>query len=280
MPTSSAASGAAELIYEKLRSRRYNFAMLDLRPNLDAFAELTRELRRIREYVEPTDANGGTYSQRIFDLLMSTCGQFESACRTVLLHNGYEREPEAMNGGDYGTLAASHGLPGSIVMAHFWRPKAKGFRPFKEWSDPAQSLPWWIDYNILKHNRQNEYRRANLLTLVEAMAGVFLFLCRAGERPAPEWRGEQHDDHWHCQDGDNFATACLTTLSLDDTQPTPPPRLVAAFPIRCSNPKCAILFEPEGNPKIGEDVRCPRCDWPTFYDRRRGERRRDDEPGK
>ena len=208
---------------------------------------------------------------------MSTGVQFESVCRAALLDGGHPKDPQDMNAGDYATLAAKHGLPRSVVTALFWRPKAKVFRPFREWSDPTQSLPWWVDCNILKHNRQNEYRRANLLTLVEAMAGVFLLLCRVGDRPAADWSGEQHDGHWHCQDRDNFSTACLTALSPDDTMPTAPPRLVPAFPIRCSNPKCLILFEPEGSPKIGEEVRCPGCDWPTVYDRRKAERRKDED---
>lgn len=253
--------------------------MADLHSNVVSFGELTIGLRRIREYVEPTDANGGTYSQRIFELLMSTCEQFEAACRAVLVSNGYPKDPEALGALDFATLAASHGLPGSVVTAHFWRPKAKGFRPFKEWADPLQSLPWMVDYGILKHNRHTEYRRANLLTLVESMAGLFLFLCRADKSPTPAWGGEKHEDHRHCQDGDNFTTGCLPPASLDDTKPTAILSPMAPFPIRCSNPKCLILFEPEGNPRIGEMVPCPRCDWQSVYDRRRGERRRDKPPG-
>jgi len=243
-----------------------------------SFAELTRDLRRIREFVEPTDANGGTYSQRIFELMMTTCERFENACKAVLAANGYPKDPETLGAADYATLAASHGLPGSVVTAHFWRPKGKGFRPFKEWADPSQNLPWLVDYGILKHNRHTEYRRANLLTLVESMAGLFLFLCRAENDPAPHWRGERHDNHWHCQDGDNFTTGCLPPSSLDDTMPTAPVSPLAVFPIRCSNPKCLILYEPEGNPRIGEIVRCPRCDWETAYDRRRGDRRGEAQP--
>ncbi len=241
-------------------------------PPSASFAELTRDLRRVREFIEPTDANGGTYSQRIFELLMSTCEQFERACRLVLVSKGHPKEPEAMGAADYATLAASHGLPGSVVMAHFWRPKAKGFRPFKEWSDPSANLPWLVDYGILKHTRHAEYRRANLLTLVESMAGLFLFLCRTEMNPTSIWRCERHENHWHCQDGDNFTTNCLPPASLDDTQPAAPVSPLAPFAIRCSNPKCLILYEPEGNPRIGETVRCPRCDWETTYDRRRGDR--------
>jgi hypothetical protein len=249
--------------------------MPELRKSVASFGELTRDLRRIREFVEPTDANGGTYSQKIFGLLMSTCEQFESACKEVLVSSGYPKDPDSLGAADYGTLAASHGLPGSVVTAHFWRPKGKGFRPFKEWAEPSQSLPWLVDYGILKHNRHTEYRRANLLTLVESMAGLFLFLSRAGDSPPPEWGGERHDDHWHCQEGDNFTTGCLPLSSMDDTMPTAPASATAVFPIRCSNPKCVILFEPEGSPKIGELVPCPRCDWQTVYDRRREDRRAD-----
>jgi len=244
----------------------------DLTANVASFTALTKDLRRVREYVEPTDANGGTYSQRIFELLITTCEQFEKACRDVLIQNRYPKDPEKLHMGDFATLAPANGLPGSVVMAHFWRPKTRGFRPFKEWTDPTQNLPWLVDYSIVKHNRLTEYRRANLLTLVEAMAGLFLFLSRAGGGPQ-EWRGEQHDQHWHCKDGENFTTGCLPPSSLDDTKPTAASSPSAVFPIRCSNPKCVILFEPEGNPKIGEMVPCPRCDWQTVYDRRREDRR-------
>jgi hypothetical protein len=252
--------------------------MSALSPNAAAFAELTRELRRIREFVEPTDANGGTYSQRIFGLLIATCEQFERTCRLVLVSKGHSKEAQAMGPADYATLAASHGLPGSVVTAHFWRPKAKKFRPFKEWSDPSANLPWLVDYGILKHTRHAEYRRANLLTLVEAMSGLFLLLCRTEMDPTSSWRCERHENHWHCQDGDNFTTECLPQQSLDDTQPAAPSPLSAPFPIRCSNPKCLTMFEPEANPRIGDKVRCPRCDWDTTYDRRRGDRRGETPP--
>ncbi len=87
---------------------------MDFRPELESFGYLKREPRRPREYIEATDANGVTYSQRIVELLMSTRIQSESVCLPALADGGYPKDPRDMSAGDCGLLGVSTGSRGRL----------------------------------------------------------------------------------------------------------------------------------------------------------------------
>src|SRR5690606_24423386 len=48
-------------------------------------------------------------------------------------------------------------------------------KPFGAWKT-THRLPWYVDYNKVKHDREIEFRRATLGNLVDAMSAVYVLL--------------------------------------------------------------------------------------------------------
>lgn len=55
----------------------------------------------------------------------------------------------------------------------FWRARLE---PFSQWNkvQPTQSLPWYDAYNKVKHDREGNFRLAQLSHALHAVAGVFV----------------------------------------------------------------------------------------------------------
>ncbi|MGI8786015.1 MAG: hypothetical protein ACR2L2_20470 [Acidobacteriota bacterium] len=162
-------------------------------PYLSAFRILSDDFRRLREYVEPADQNLGTYSHRLYELLLRACAEFESACKELLVSGGATKKPGEMSITDYKTLESSLHLEALEVGILFWQPKPSYVKPFDGWSTAKPPLSWYTDYNEVKHNRNTEFARANLNNVRHAIAGQFALLAIVGvihgvagyqERPA------------------------------------------------------------------------------------------------
>jgi hypothetical protein len=64
------------------------------------------------------------------------------------------------------------------------------FRPFQAWANGTGQLPWYADYNAIKHDREAEFRRATLKSLVNAMGAVYvLVVAQFGQFGHHTWGG-------------------------------------------------------------------------------------------
>ena len=88
-----------------------------------SFQLLVSDLQRILEFVEPTDANGATYSHRIYELFLRVCTEFESLCKDLLVSAGAPKAPSKMNLGDYRGLETSLKLEPVKALVLYWRPQ-------------------------------------------------------------------------------------------------------------------------------------------------------------
>jgi hypothetical protein len=172
---------------------------LDTQPHHHAFQLLLRDLHRLLEFVEPVDANEKTYSHRIFELLLRTCTEYESLCKHLLQVAGYEspeRNFEHWNGRDFQALAVNRPLTKHQVRVRFWRP-IKNVEPFQAWKND-EALPWYQNYNKVKHNRHEDFKKATLETLVDALAGLFEMLALGDPYPSFEdFNVVGHGKHGH-----------------------------------------------------------------------------------
>jgi hypothetical protein len=71
------------------------------------------------------------------------------------------------------------------VILPIWNGTSPIFKPFEPWkagrglSKPNGidlSLPWYRDYNKSKHDRQDEFKRANFENLVTAVTGLLVLI--------------------------------------------------------------------------------------------------------
>lgn len=150
---------------------------------LSSFEILSGDFRRLTEFVEPVNANLGTYSHRLYELLLRACTDFESACKEKLIADGSTKRSSDMNINDYKTLESSLGLEQVEVGILIWRPSAAYIRPFVNWSTVNPPLSWYRDYNQVKHNRNTLFSLANLENVRSALSGLFALLAQLGILP-------------------------------------------------------------------------------------------------
>jgi hypothetical protein len=153
---------------------------------LRAYTLIQNDLRLVFEYVEPSDQCREAFSYRTHALLMRTCIEVEANFKAILEENTFTPPPNgSLNMTHYRKVDATHHLSSYEVMLPIWNgipPIIRPFEPWKPWRGHAlpqgekASLPWYQAYNASKHDRQDEFRKANFGILVEAVAGLLVLI--------------------------------------------------------------------------------------------------------
>jgi hypothetical protein len=140
-----------------------------------AYEILLSDLRKLFEYIEPADENEIAYSYRCLELLVRACGEVEANCKAILQANAYAGKPADWNMRDYRKLQPTHRLSKYQVRFPVWRGSRSVRAPFEKW-DAGEKLPWFDAHHGCKHNRDEEFPRANLGNVVDAISGVLVLL--------------------------------------------------------------------------------------------------------
>lgn len=146
-----------------------------------AFTLIQKDLQDIFEYVEPADECRPAYSYRMHALLMRTCIEVEANFNAILKENTFTFPARSVNMNDYRKVDVSHHLSSFEVSLPIWNPAPLKVKPFGPWlpvrgTTQFAPLPWYQAYNASKHNRQDEFRKANLEALVTAVAGLLVLI--------------------------------------------------------------------------------------------------------
>lgn len=143
---------------------------------LSAAKLILKDFEEILEFVEPCDDNLPTYSHRIYELLLRTCTEVEANLEGILKANGYTKEgSKDWNMTDYRKINFATKLSEYSVIMHQWRPD-RAVSPFEAWKTLNDPLPWYKAYNKVKHERSNNFERANLENLSNAICGLLCIL--------------------------------------------------------------------------------------------------------
>lgn len=142
---------------------------------------LLRDLLEVFEFVKPVSAHEHVYSHRLFALLLRACTDFESIAKDLLMLAGSQKQPEKINVLDYRELEPSLRLEPIEVRLLAWRPKPLVVFPFRGWISANPPLSWYADYNAVKHNRQHEFAKASLITVITATAGLLTVVIKASD---------------------------------------------------------------------------------------------------
>jgi len=149
-----------------------------------AFMLIQNDLQSIFEYVEPSDECRTAFSYRIHALLIRACVELEANFKAILEENTVTPPAKrSLNIGDYRKVDATHHLSSYEVMLPIWNGAPLILRPFEPWK-PARgppnpgglTLPWYQAYNASKHDRQDEFKKANLENLITAIAGLLVLI--------------------------------------------------------------------------------------------------------
>ena len=137
---------------------------------------LMRQLDYICQTVHPSDDTFRAYGHSIRNLLILACTEVETHWRGILVSNNFIKDQ--YNTHDYVRLQATMRLGDySIGFPSF--PWLAAFSPFAIWGrtgKPSQEIGWYAAYNAVKHNRENEFTRATLRNVFEAVSACVIMM--------------------------------------------------------------------------------------------------------
>lgn len=152
---------------------------------------LIDRLQQICQTVHPSTETSHCYGHEIRNLLILACTEVEAQWKGILQSNGYLKTKYTTN--DYVRLnAAMHLGEYRLQLSHY--PWLEPLSPFLGWGTtgkPTQELDWYDAYNKVKHDREANFREANLIHTVNAVSACALLLfAQYGLAQAANWRHE------------------------------------------------------------------------------------------
>ena len=133
-----------------------------------------QDLYQLFYFIEPHDTNLNTFSHRVYELYFRATTEFESNCKRILEENGYSKSGNWYIT-DYEKISSVARLPEYRVKFKRWA-TPRDFTPFADWSTSGTSLSWYQDYNKVKHNRYDQFSKANLNNLMNAFAALLCII--------------------------------------------------------------------------------------------------------
>lgn len=135
---------------------------------------LLEELTKLFRTIAPVPANDATYGHRVRELLILACTEVEASWRGIYTAN-CSTTKSSYSTKHYVKLKPLLRLDEWVVRLKNY-PNYPDLNPFEGWDSSdgmtTKSLHWYDDYNAVKHNRENEFHRASLVSLITAMAAV------------------------------------------------------------------------------------------------------------
>lgn len=154
---------------------RYSRRTPEAKRYLQSFEILKRDLQLLFEFIEPCPDNYLAYSLRTFELLLRACTEIESNCKHILLTNKHDI--------DHVNILRFADLNGPMRLSEFVvccpAIDFEVFSPFESFGDTERnhrSPTWYRAYNEVKHDRANNFSRANLKNVIEAIGAVYVIL--------------------------------------------------------------------------------------------------------
>ncbi len=134
-----------------------------------SFLIITEDVKNIIEYIEPDEINLKSYSFRIHSLFLRISIEVEANLRAILIDNKLSQYEYRIP--DYHLVDVSHKLSGYRFQVVRWKGDHGRFVPFGEWSS-SHKLSWYQNYNLVKHDRQENFRLANFENLITSYCGL------------------------------------------------------------------------------------------------------------
>jgi hypothetical protein len=145
------------------------------------FDAIEEDVIRVARFVEFSKDNFNTYSIELARILMSSASEADVVAK--LLCKKFEPSSNPRNLNDYANI---------ILPTH---PKLSDLEiivprygltldPWSSWT-LAKAPSWWTAYNGVKHQRDTDFPKANLINALNAVAGLFALIvfCEAGTWP-------------------------------------------------------------------------------------------------
>jgi hypothetical protein len=172
------------MLFEDEMNQGLKASLVDRQDEEQVILLLVQKLIDICAYVTPSASNLKAYGHKIRELLLLACTEFESQCRTIL-HSWPSFKKNQNYTKDYVHLYKICCLSEYRVNFSINRSKIT-LDPFSKWDEniPSKSLAWYNAYNKVKHDRTNEFDKANLINVINSVAANLVLYCvRFGPYP-------------------------------------------------------------------------------------------------
>lgn len=148
--------------------------------NLDYFNTLEEDLLEVARYVEFTPNNYKTHSVQFVRLLLAAGSEVDVACKALI--RTFEPNAKPENIGHYRShlLGQFPEIAEDVISCPRFGLK---LQPWKGW--PTAHPSWWHDYNSVKHDRIQNYERANLENVLNATCGLGVIIQYFGQSLGP-----------------------------------------------------------------------------------------------
>ena len=140
-----------------------------------AYLFLQRDFETLSQFIEPCEECLRAYSFRTHELLMRICIELEANFKAILKENKCSAKHTTMR--DYRKIDVTHHLSSYRLILTTWHGARKELRPFESWRAQGGfgfgcSPDWYLAYNDSKHDRLENFKRANMETVIFALAGL------------------------------------------------------------------------------------------------------------
>jgi hypothetical protein len=135
------------------------------------FLMLEKELIDALEYVELSEKNFNTFSNRFNKLLLSIGSEVDVTLK--VLCKKFKAPQKESKIGNYRSviLKEKPGFPNiEIEILNF-----RKIKPWESWRE-GKNPSWWEDYNNLKHERDTYFEKGNLENVVLSLGGLYVVL--------------------------------------------------------------------------------------------------------
>jgi len=129
---------------------------------------LEQDLSNISRYIEFTSENFKTYSVELVHLLLASSSEVDVVLK--LLSNSLNDGKQHRNINDYRNTVQSK-APNLITETCYIPKFGLTFTPFEEWNE-GDNLAWWKSYNGVKHERNENFPKANLENALKSICAL------------------------------------------------------------------------------------------------------------
>ena len=134
------------------------------------FQTIESDLIRLSRYIELDTANYSTYSVELSRILLAAGSEIDVMMRQLCVAIDTTSKDKTIK--KYAERILSK-EPDIVSMNVFIPDYNIELNPFSGWTS-TRNPQWWIDYNQVKHNRDNSFNKASLENVLNIVSALFL----------------------------------------------------------------------------------------------------------
>ena len=134
------------------------------------------DFMKVSRYIEFDDDNMSCHSIEFVRLYQTICSEFEAVCKEYCkyinnINGNTSKADKDMDMNYYKQIIPPHNKLIQNIQVE-WRNLHKTFTPLNAWD--VKPPDWWKLHQKVKHNRNTEFKLANLENTINSLAGLYV----------------------------------------------------------------------------------------------------------